>query len=297
MKVVSPTALTTALLGSSSVPENDYAEWNAATTYGLGDRCIKAATHRVYQSAVANNKGADPASATSWTDQGPTNRWAMFDQVVGTSTSATGAITVTLAPGLAGSLAVLDTNADSIQVQVSIGATRIYDRTQFTSKSGGVIADWYSYFTAAIGKLQTIVFQDLPLVAAAQIAVTITGPDPQGAVRVGTLLVGNVIDLGSTAAGGTIGIVDYSLKDKDAFGNTKVTPRGWSKQSQLRTMIDTDAVDGLQRSLAALRATPALWLGEEGFDSLAIYGFYKEFQVELALRNISYLSLTVEGLI
>ena len=297
MKVVSPTPLTTALLGNSSVPENDFAEWDATKVYGLSDRCIKAATHRVYQSAVANNKGADPASATSWTDQGPTNRWAMFDQVVGTSTSATGTITVTLAPGLAGALAVLDTNAESIRVQASIGGVTIYDRTQFTSKSGGVIADWYAYFTATIGKLETITFQDLPLAAAAQITVTITGPDPQGPVRVGTLLVGNTIDLGSTERGATVGMVDFSLKDKDAFGNTKVTPRGWSKQGQLRMQVDTDAVDGLQRSLAALRATPALWLGEEGFDSLAVYGFFKEWQIDLTLPNISYLSLTVEGLI
>jgi hypothetical protein len=297
MKVISPTPLTTALLGNSSVPETDYAEWNAATTYGLGDRCIKAATHRVYQSVVANNKGFDPAASTNWADQAPTNRWAMFDQVVGTVTTGTGTITVTLAPGLVGALAVLDTNADSVQVQVSIGGTKVYDRTQFTSRSGGIIADWYAYFTAAIGKLQAISFLDLPLAAAAQITVTITGPDPQGPVRVGTMLVGAVIDLGSTATGGTIGIVDYSLKDKDAFGNTRVVERAWSKQGQLRTMIDTDAVDGIQRDLAALRATPALWLGEDGFDSLAIYGFFKEFQVELALRNISYLSLTVEGLI
>lgn len=297
MKVISPTPVTTALLGNSTVPENDYAEWDATKTYGVGDRCIKAATHRIYQSAAANNKGNDPAVSTSWTDQGPTNRWAMFDQVVGTSTTATGSFTVTLAPGLVGALAVLDTNADSIEVQVSIGGVTIYDEKQYTSKSGGIIADWYAYFFARIGRLRTIVFGDLPLSPSAQITVTITGPDPQGAVRVGTLLVGNAIDLGSTEAGGTLSMTDYSTKTKDTFGNITVVPRAFAKKNQLRTLINNDAVDGIFDSLTDLRATPALWLGEDGYDALAVYGFFNDWQIELALANISYVSITVESLI
>ena len=64
-------------------------------------------------------------------------------------------------------------------------------------------------------------------------------------------------------------------------------------------------MDGIQRSLAAVRALPCLWIGEEGYDSLAVYGFYKDFSTELTIGKdpdtgaggTSYVTLTIEGLI
>src|SRR3546814_11425962 len=67
------------MLLSSSVVENDYSEWSAATNYSAGSRVIKAATHRIYESLIADNAGNDPAGAgaSSWIDIAPTNRWAI----------------------------------------------------------------------------------------------------------------------------------------------------------------------------------------------------------------------------
>ena len=47
---------------------------------------------------------------------------------------------------------------------------------------------------------------------------------------------------------------------------------------------------------AALRATPVLWIGSESFESLTVYGFYKEFSIDIAYPTVSYCSLTIEGL-
>ena len=299
MKAINPVVLTTAMLAASSAPETDYPEWSATATYARGQRCIRAALHRVFESVLATgNTGHDPATDSSnWLDVGPTSRWAMFDQVVGTYTTGTGSISVTLAPGAVGALAVLDTNAETVRVQMSVGGTMLYDRIQATNKSGGVIADWYSYFTAPIGKVSTLTFLDLPLVANGQIVVTLTGPDPQGPVTVGTLLVGSAIDLGLMEAEPTVSILDFSKKVTDDFGATSVVERAWSKQMQVKSLVDTAAVDGIQRTAASLRARPVLWIAEEGFDALAIYGFYKDFSINLATDTISYVSLTVEGLI
>lgn len=300
MKVVSPVAIATAMLAQSSVAETDYPEWQAGTTYAAGQRCIRVATHRCYESVQAANTGHDPATRpddTWWIDVGPTNRWAMFDQAVGSSTTGTGTVEVTLAPGSVGALAVLDTNADLVRVRVTVAGTQIYDRTLSTNVSGGVIADWYAYFFAPIGKVMTLTFLDLPSYADAQITVTATGPDPNGPVGIGTLLVGTVTELGLTEANPSVGILDFSVKSTDAYGITTVVERAWSKQMQLKALIDTAAVDGIQRTLAGLRARPALYLGEEGFDSLAVYGFFKAFSIDLALETVSYVSLTVEGLI
>jgi hypothetical protein len=296
--VLPPVALATAMLVQSSVAENDYAEWSATKTYAKGDRCIRGAVHRIFESAAAGNTGHDPATDTTgaWINIGPTNAWAMFDEAVGTATTAPGSITVTLAPGAVGMLAVLDTNAETVRVVVATGGASLYDMTQATNKSGGVIADWYDYFTAPIGKVSTLIFDSLPLYANAQITVTLTGPDPKLPVNVGTLMVGSPVDLGLLEAEPTVSILDFSTKTTDNFGVTSVVQRPFSKQMQVKSLIDTAAVDGVQRAVAGLRARPALWIAEEGFDALAIYGFFKDFSINLSTETVSYVSLTVEGL-
>ena len=80
------------------------------------------------------------------------------------------------------------------------------------------------------------------------------------------------------------------------FGVTTVVERSWAKRMEVRCMLDTDDVDAIQRELAKVRAIPCIWIGEVGFDSLTIYGFFKDFSLDLAFANISYCSLTIEGL-
>ena len=43
LTVVKPIAVTPSMLVSTDVPEADYAEWAAGTTYAIGDRVIVAA--------------------------------------------------------------------------------------------------------------------------------------------------------------------------------------------------------------------------------------------------------------
>jgi len=77
MKLIRPTALTDAMLTSSTAPENDYPVWAAATVYAVGARVILTSTHRKYE-ALAASTGVNPATdPTKWLDLGPTNRWAM----------------------------------------------------------------------------------------------------------------------------------------------------------------------------------------------------------------------------
>ena len=301
MKVLIPTAATTASLLSSSLaePQSGFPAWAGGTSYGKGAHVTSTATHRLYESVIDANVGHDPAvgDKTYWVDIGPTNRWAMLDEAVGTQSVGTGSIDVTLAPGRVNSLAVLDTTADTVQVIVTVDGTTLFDETRSTNASGGVIGDWYTYFTAETGRVNSLVINNLPSYANGQVRVIITGDNPSGPVAVGTLLVGKVVDLGITETGPSIGITDFSRKATDDFGVTTVVERGWAKKMTIRSLIETRAVDGIQRTVAGLRAKPALWIGEEGFDSLTVYGFFKDFSEDLALESISYCSLTIEGLI
>ena len=83
MQFIKPVSISDATLISSTIAETDYSAWSSGTTYALGDKVILTSTHRVYESLQAANTNHNPTEAAStwWLDIGPTNRWAMFDDV------------------------------------------------------------------------------------------------------------------------------------------------------------------------------------------------------------------------
>ena len=46
-----------------------------------------------------------------------------------------------------------------------------------------------------------------------------------------------------------------------------------------------------------MRAKPVVWIGDDGFDAMKIYGFVKEFSIDVAYETEAYCSLTVQGLV
>ncbi|MEG3084819.1 hypothetical protein U1707_14290 [Sphingomonas sp. PB2P12] len=250
------------------MPENDYPEWSMGTNYAVGARVIQASTHRVYESTASPNLGNDPAGASGkWLDVGATNRWAMFDQALGSATTAANTILAKVNVASVNAVALLDVMGATVRVEAPG-----YDRT--TDVTAGAIT-----------------FLDLPNTTG-RVIVTITGPDQ---VSVGTLLVGRLLDLGITEASPTAGITDYSRKVVDEFGDVTVVERAWSKRMAAKALIRTDAIDVVANRIAAVRARPSLWIGQRGIDSLTIYGFFKDFSIEVGL-HVSKLSLSIEGL-
>jgi hypothetical protein len=269
LQLLQPVLVTPARLAFTSVPEADYPGWAAGTTYPLGARVIQA--HRIYESAAAGNVGHDPVAQTGqWIDIAPTNRWAMFDQALGTATEATGSISVTINPGSpVNAVALLDVVGTSVRVQASG-----YDRTVLLASQPG-----------------TVTFLDMPATSG-PVAVTISGSGP---VSVGTLLLGPLAGLGTTEAAPSAAIIDYSRKDTDEFGDVTVVERAWAKRMSVNALLRSDGLDDVASRITAVRARPSLWIGSDGVETLTIYGFFKTFSIEVG-EAVSRLSLEVEGL-
>lgn len=268
LHLLQPVTISNSILTAINVPETDYPAWVSGTTYPFGGRVIRA--HRKWESTVVANLGNEPAQGSAqWIDLGPTNRWAMFDQALGTLTEAAGSIVAEFDPvEPVNAVAVLDVTADSVRVQAAG-----YDRTIVPNGAAGMA-----------------VFLDLPATSAG-LTITISGSD----ISVGTMLIGNLLGLGVTEASPTAGITDYSRKDADDFGEVTVVERAWSKRMAVNALLRTDAVDTLANRIAAVRARPCLWIGDADLESLSIYGFFKDFSIEVS-ENVSRLALTVEGL-
>lgn len=277
-----------------------YALHNPGTTYVKGERVISTVTHRIYESLQPSNVGHDPtleASAAWWLDIGPTNRWAMFDQVVGTATVGTGSVTVSLAPGSLDSLAILDTDAELINVVMTVSGVEVYNSTQSTNVGGNSITDWKLYFFEPIGKKKQVLFLDIPPgYSGAQMSITFTGADPAGPVKVGTVNFGNILFIGDTEQGLKVGVTSFSKVGQDEFGVFSIVKRAKARKFSGRCLLLSENVDPINDALIALLDTPCVWIASRFFDATIAYAFFNDFEIDIEAGAVSFCTLTLQGL-
>jgi hypothetical protein len=294
MKVIKPTAFVEASHLVSSSATESVAAWSSATSYASGATVRTGG--RLYQSLVASNLNNNPPSTPlAWADIGPDNTHAMFDGQISTATTATGSLVVTLSPGVCNSVALLGLVGSSARIKLldAPSGNTVYDKT--VTLEGSIVTDWYQYFYETFVQLDQVVLTDLPPYGSSRLTVTLTGG---GAVQIGQLLFGAVYQLGDMQYGASAGITDYSRKDTDDFGKTTFVRRAYSKRLTGRLMLDLIQLNKVQRVLSDLRATPAVWIGVEdgAYLPLTVYGYYKDFSIEVSYPTTSYCSLEIEGL-
>lgn len=298
LAIVTGVAITDAMMLASNVPETDYTEYNSATTYNLGDRAITAATHTVWQSvfATAQSNHTPSTSPTYWTAVSSTNKWKSFDLLNSTQTAKSSSITYQLRPGVAyGFLAFLNlTGIVSAQVQIvdpTYGA--VYNNTVSLPSNPGSSA-WYSWFFAPKQVPTQLILTDIPSFPNADTYITLTGTS---VLAVGVIMLGIGTTFGvGIKYGASLGIQDYSRKDKNAFGDTVLVQRAFAKRGTFDMYLAKAEVDPFINLATSLRATPCLFMAGDQYDNMAIFGFYKEFKVLINYSQHSDCTLDIEGL-
>lgn len=294
--VIVPKQLEEAKLLSSNVPENDYPVWSSATTYATGDMVIMTTgVHKVYKSLTSGNLNHQPnLDPINWVEVGPTNRWKMFDQSGGTVTSHPGSITFTIQADRVNSIAFIDILATSVTIVGLVGATEFYNQT-FEIQDRAIIENWYDYFFAETFRAKELVVSNIPSIIGAELQITVT--NLYGNAEVGTFVFGNASAIGATQYGVRAGITDYSRKSTDEFGRTTIVERAFSKTMDVNLWVQASAVDAVTAKLNTLRATPCLWVGSGGnYETLTVYGFYKDYSIDISYPTFSVISLQIEGL-
>lgn len=299
MRLIKPVTIADAMLISSTVAEPAAGEtaWVSGTTYAVGDLVIRASTHRVYKRKVAGAGTTPPESdATNWEDFRPTNRWAMFDQEINTQTTGATPLTVTLAPGLCNSLALLELVGSQAQVTVTDGAggPTVYGPVTVSLEQSSV-ADWYSYFFEPFSQRGTLILTDLPPYVSARVTITISGT---GTMKCGGFIVGSIYSLGATQYNVTAGIRDYSKKETDSAGAVQLAVGKFSKRMRAKLQVAAGSVGQIQTLLTDLRATPVVWIGDDTgtIEPLTIFGFYRDFELDVAYPTVNFYSLDIEGM-
>lgn len=297
MKVLKPAPVTDDMLVSSTAAEDDYPVWNAAVAYAAGGKCIL--NHRIYESLQAGNLNHAPETdASYWLDIGPVNRWAMFDDVVGTYTRRGGPLTVVLRPGVVSGIALMELEGRQACITMTDvpGGAVVYQRT--IDLDGTPVQSFFDWFYRPYEQLTDLVLTDLPgWFPFCELTVSITAT--AGDVKCGVCKVGEVIDIGATEYGAGAGILDFSRKERDSFGRYSVVERSFSRRASLKVLTEKADFNRIFRTLAGLRATPCIWIGIDGpgYEPLMIYGFYRDFSIDVPYPTFHYCSLDIEGLI
>lgn len=282
------------LTGSNQDP----ALWVAATNYATGTQVTRTTTHKVYQrlspggvDATLPETDAALATPTKWVEVKPTNRWSALDTAVETQSANEEFIVFCLHPGtVADAVACLNLDATDVRVVVCDSE---YDQTQSLYERD--VVDWLTWLFGEFDTKTEAVFFDLPPRSTNYVNVIIRNPG--GVAKVGNVVLGRRVSIGATNTGATAGITDYSTKETDAFGNTEVVERSFSKRMTVTVQVPDGRVDATQRILAQYRATPLVYVGAGNlYDALIVYGFFRSFEVVIAYVNYSLCNLEVEGL-
>ena len=297
MQVIKPIIFLDSQLISTTAVET-YPTYAAGTTYALNAFVVY--LNKVYQSLQASNTGHTPdTSPTFWQYISVGNRLAMFDSEVSTTTNATTSLTTVVSPAvIINSLAYLELQGTQLQVEVRDGAGGeiIYNRT--IALDSTIILDWYMYFFEPYNPKTEVILNDVPPYLNSRITTTLTGASGS-TVKIGSMIYGTVYTLGTTQYGVSSGIRDYSVKQTDDFGNTTFLQRAFSKRMEANVFMNNTALAFNQRLLTDLRAIPAVWIGstENAFSPLTVFGYYRDFNIDISYPTFSLCRIEIEGLI
>jgi len=307
MMVINPVEITDAVLVSSSVAEPsgaDPALWAAGTAYTRGV-LVRRPNHRIYKRLLPGTTATppesdlvavSPATEANWKDMLPTNKWAMFDQEINTQTVATGSLSVTLAPGVANALGLMELEGSQLEVTVTDGPAGPVKFSRVVPLDVSNVTDWYQYFFEPFTQRRTVVLLGLPPYINARVTVTVTGSGP---VKCGQLVVGSTYFIGGTARGATAGIRDASKKDVDPETQViKLEPGKRRRTLRTRLEVAIGAEGAVHALLESRLGRNSLWLGDDTgeVDPMVVFGFPEDFEFEYRGVGKNYYNFSVQGM-
>ncbi|TNJ39257.1 hypothetical protein [Phaeobacter sp. B1627] len=273
--IVAPMAVTEAELVASNIAEEDHPVWDAGATYAKGALVISTASHRIYESIVDGNTGADPTTddGSAWLEVGVTNRWRAFDQRRSNVALRADLITYSVVPSQdCDAIALFGLTAGSVRIEVWDGATSIYDETFVMVDKGNVVSA-YTWFFGGVIYARQKVLGGFPGYIGHRIDISI---EARGAVaQVGHIVLGRNHLLGRVLNLPRVQFVSHSRKGYDDFGNEILVKRGSTRKVDLSLLVPTHQaprimdivaeIDGLATAFYVSGAAPSYGLEGLGF--------------------------------
>jgi hypothetical protein len=322
MKVVTPITITTNEYIAESDPSllpgydnsADYAEWNIATPYTVGQRVIVAALFSQFE-CVANDTGTAPTltGVTPWIRVGATNAWKLFDgaansPTVGYTSGPAGNFTYHMSfylwkLGRFDTVCVLNTSASRVSVLFTTDNFATIDYTrEIVAVDTTPIIDAWTYCFEECNVQKDFLFDGIDGWGSTTdqvLLISVVNDEETITVTTGEVVIGQSREIGTAKADPTQRLVDYSRKDFDAFGNVVFVERAYSYQTTFEVKIDPIRKNIVKGMIEQLRATAAVYYptADDANNGLIAYGFPTDFEITYSTPDYAYATLQIEGLI
>ena len=310
MRLMLPEIIGSTTLVSSNVAASELSEWNSGTGYSIGNQ-VKVSFEdngttprrpiEIYESLGNTTGDYPPDSPSDWVFISATNRWKMFDGYISTQTERSTSIQVEL--DLAGLTCLGVFNSYGVEVSLLHASTEV----QTVSLIRDSIKDWWDYFFAENRTGRDVMFY-FPAQTPNSATLTITYPD--GTAKCGLVVIGKYYDVATTQYGMQVGIDDYSKYTTNEFGQTYLATGNWAKRADVRGYVQNIYLDRAYNLIVDNMGTPIVvdyneysqnasdyHDSSDGLQSLLVYGFTEDFNLDLRYKDHSLVSHEVQGLI
>jgi hypothetical protein len=277
------------------------APWVSGQNVATGDR--RSHDQKVWQALNTHASTAEPdLSPTLWAFVAPTNRWAAFDDAVGSTMQETGSISFTLAPGERfdsfGCLGMVGSELTAEVIDPIIGT--FYTTTIPLIDDEDPVIDFWTYCFAGFKQKENILVTDLNSASytTARIKITISGATTSDPVKLGTFNFGMVQVLGITEMGMKTGITNYSSYNVDQFGVTRIIPQTFAKKINANVMVDRASYNTVFQSLVDYKDTAVIVFpsDSEDYSKATTYGHIREWSLSIDYPTYTMLPIEVRGL-
>ena len=269
--------------------------------YLLGDKVILKDKHKSYQVTTDETRD-NPADGVNlvpptWVEVGSTSRFAAFDEQISSQSAALQSIIVEVTPNrLVGGIAVFNIEgATSINITMTDPVDGVVYNKDVSMVNNININNWFNYLWDGFDVRTEFVFIDLPPFLAATTKVTFTGT---GEVKVGALVLGDTVNLGTTNIGTNVQQLDFNLYQEDQFGNLEIIKRPSAKLVNFKNTVQKERLPYVFAQLEELRGVNAVWVGDETDenDFTLVYGAHRDNTLNIDSFTACTVPLQIRGL-
>jgi len=264
--------------------------------YLTGERVIKTTTHKLYEAAT--NTQSDPElDSNSWVVVSATNKYAMYDTSISTSSIDASPIEqiITSPTAITGVAGFGIDGATGVNVTIDAGVFgEVYNKDIAMNDESNVIDAWTYYFSPII-KRDRFVVLDIPPFSNVTATITFTGPSD---ISIGALIVGPQIELGVANYNTAIELLDFSTQKRNIFGDFEIDKRGTADIVEFDVTIQKNNVSYVRSQLKDLAQVPAVWVGDvdNTDDATLVFGYYEKFRNVISSPTITKSIIKVNGL-
>jgi len=293
MIIIVPQTITNAMITANTATNAD-ADYAPATSYAAGVKVTY--NNFVYLSLQASNVGHQPdlaASITWWSLVGPSNKWAMFDDVVQTQTTATATLQTTIRADYVNALSCVNITASSVDIECKKDGAVFYAKT-LDLFDYSLLTDWSAYFFSEHDFATEFSLTDIPPIPASDIKITVM--KPTSTVGLGKIILGAQLDVGLEHYGLNREGIDYTQAVFDPFGDVTLSRRAYVRKYTTKATLENAKFDYVSKKLDSIASVPVLCIGGNGFkSSLTVYGLVS-YSLILEHLQVSYVNIEVRGL-